>query len=191
MSKDFACNGLRLGIIVSRNKSIIDAISTITIFAWPSASADVFWSTILEDHEFLTYYLSENQRRLGEAYEFLTGLLDKLGINYVRGGNAGFFLWIDLRFALEKPAENGDRAGLEQDIKLNQKIIKGGVYLASSIGYLGEESGWYRYALLDDFKLQKIANHLRTQNNIHASKTIASVGSQTAIQNSAGWEYRS
>ena len=147
MSKDFSCNGLRLGLVVSRNKGFLDAMSSISIFSWPSAPADMIWSSMLEDTAFLTAYFSEHQKCLAETYEFLSGILDELGINYLRGGNAGFFLWLDLSSALERP-EDGSEPGIEQDMKLNEKIMKGGVHLAAGLGYQAERCGWYRYGMI-------------------------------------------
>ncbi|KAF8439183.1 pyridoxal phosphate-dependent transferase [Terfezia claveryi] len=143
MSKDFSANGLRLGLIITRNPTLIYAMYSVVPFSWASAPADLLWSTILEDTKFLTYYLDENKRRLGEVYELLTTTLDRYGIKYVKGGNAGFFLWVDLSFALEKP-EDGGEPGVIEDNKLNKKILDGKVYLATTMGFQGEKTGWFR-----------------------------------------------
>ena len=143
MSKDFSANGLRLGLIITRNPALIHAMYSVAPFSWASAPADLLWSTILEDTKFLTYYLNENGRRLGERYEFLTTFLDKYGIKYAKGGNAGFFLWVDLSFALEKPRGGGE-PGVEEDKKLNRRIWGGNVYLATAAIFQGEKVGWYR-----------------------------------------------
>ncbi|EGX50052.1 hypothetical protein AOL_s00076g403 [Orbilia oligospora ATCC 24927] len=143
MSKDFSSNGLRLGLVVSRNPQLVEAMSSITIFSWPSAPADLAWCIMLEDTIFLEYYISEHQKRLGEGYEFLAGILDNLGIDYARGSNAGFFLWVDLSFALEQP-EDGSEPGLTEDMRLDQKLIQNGVHLAAGLGYQAEKPGWFR-----------------------------------------------
>ncbi|KAK6529516.1 hypothetical protein TWF281_008687 [Arthrobotrys megalospora] len=143
MSKDFSCNGLRLGLVVSRNLQLVEAMPSITIFSWPSTLADLAWCIMLEDAAFLEYYLSEHRRRLGDGYEFLAGILDTLGINYAKGTNAGFFIWADLSFALERPID-GSEPGLEEDMELDQRLIKGGVHLAAGLGYQAEKPGWFR-----------------------------------------------
>lgn len=143
MSKDFSASGLRLGLIITRNPALLQAMHSIIPLCWASAAADLLWSTILEDTKFLTYYLKENKHRLGEGYELLTTTLDKFGIKYVKGGNAGFFLWVDLSFALEKP-EDGGEPGVVEDSKLNKRILDGKVYLATALGFQGEKAGWYR-----------------------------------------------
>jgi len=143
MSKDFSSNGFRLGLMVTRNLPLISAMYSVVPFSWPSAPADLLWSTILEDTKFLTYYLDENQRRLGEGYELLTTTLDKYNIKYVKGGNAGFFLWVDLSFALEKP-EDGGYPGPVEDRKLSRKMLGQKLYLATAAGFQGEKVGWYR-----------------------------------------------
>ncbi|KAF3141703.1 hypothetical protein TWF703_001725 [Orbilia oligospora] len=143
MSKDFSSNGLRLGLMVSRNQQLVEAMSSITIFSWPSAPADLAWCIMLEDTIFLEYYISEHRKRLGEGYEFLAGILDNLGIDYTRGSNAGFFVWADLSFALEQP-EDGSEPGLAEDMRLDQKLIQNGVHLAAGLGYQAEKPGWFR-----------------------------------------------
>ncbi|KAF3931359.1 hypothetical protein ABW20_dc0109583 [Dactylellina cionopaga] len=141
MSKDFCSNGLRIGFIISRSTRIIKAISSIALFSWPSALADLAWSIMLEDSTFLKYYLSEHQRKLGERYQFLADILDKLGIKYFKGGNAGCFMWMDLSFALEMPTR-GDGPRIEDSVNLHRKLMKGGVLLGA--GYLAEKPGWFR-----------------------------------------------
>ncbi|KAK6538798.1 hypothetical protein TWF694_010364 [Orbilia ellipsospora] len=141
MSKDFCSNGLRLGVLVSRNKAVIEAISSVNQTGWPSALADQGWSIILEDSRFLNYYLKEHQKRLADQYRFVGNLLDELGLVYTQGGNAGFCLWLDLRFALGRPKDGG-KPGIEENKKLHRKIIEGGVRLAGD--YPAEQYGWYR-----------------------------------------------
>ncbi|KAF8475714.1 pyridoxal phosphate-dependent transferase [Kalaharituber pfeilii] len=145
MSKDFSSNGLRLGCLITRNVPLYQALSSIIAFSWPSAPADLLWSTILEDKAWLSYYLTENQKRLAESYEFLTSILDKYGINYVKEGNAGFYLWCDLGFAFEGGgAVRTGEEGKRRDKNLERRILDGGLYLATTDGFLGEEWGWYR-----------------------------------------------
>ncbi|KAK6354060.1 hypothetical protein TWF730_008478 [Orbilia blumenaviensis] len=196
MSKDFSSNGLRLGIVISRNPDLIAAMSTITVFSWPSAPADLAWCIMLEDRTFLKYYISEHQKRLGQGYEFLAGILDNFGIDYVRGSNAGFFIWADFSFALEKPTDGGD-PGLEEDMKLDERIIKCGVHLAAGFGYLAEKPGWFRITfsqprpllLLGIAKMMKLlkgvdihidladTNIVDPQKNIPADSTYSSLRS--------------
>ncbi|KAK6340591.1 hypothetical protein TWF696_008917 [Orbilia brochopaga] len=152
MSKDFSSNGFRIGVVISHDKRVIEAMGGLTPFSWPSSPADLAWCIMLEDTAFLEYYLKEHQRRLGEGYEFLAGILDSLGIDYVRGGNAGFFLWIDLSFALERPVHGGE-PGIDEDMELDQKLIRGGVHLAAGIGYEAEKVGWYRITFTQPRKL--------------------------------------
>lgn len=141
MSKDFSANGLRLGLIISKNKPLHHAMSSIVPFSWPSAPADVLWSTILEDKEWLEWYLAENRKRLGDAYQALTRILDRYGIEYIKGSSAGFFLWCNFSFAT---ATTQDVPSLAEDQRLNKRILRGGVYLATSQGFQGEKNGWYR-----------------------------------------------
>jgi len=146
MSKDFSANGLRLGTLITRNKALYSALGTISPCAWPSAPADQIWSSMLEDRPWLNHYFSQSHHRLSEAYTVLTTILDQHGIKYVKGGNAGFFLWCDFTFALtgdekELSTLQGRRSA---DRKLNRRMMDGGVYLANSTAFHSEIPGWYR-----------------------------------------------
>ncbi len=44
------------------------------------------WASMLEDREFLTSFLAENQKRLAENYVLATSFLDEHGIEYFKGG---------------------------------------------------------------------------------------------------------
>ncbi|PHH80406.1 hypothetical protein CDD83_3762 [Cordyceps sp. RAO-2017] len=77
---------------------------------------------------------------MAAAYRHATAALDGIGVAYLRGGNAGFFLWIDLSPHLPPP-EDGD--GLGPDFALARRLLDAGVFL-----HPGEEHslrpGWFR-----------------------------------------------
>jgi hypothetical protein len=60
----------------------------------------VFFTTPLNDHEFLRHYLKENSTSPGEHYKLVTDFLMGNKIEYVGGGNAGLVIWVDFRSIL-------------------------------------------------------------------------------------------
>ncbi|MCJ1469670.1 hypothetical protein MMC07_008306 [Pseudocyphellaria aurata] len=143
MSKDFGAAGLRLGCLITRNQDLLQAVSAISRFSWPSHLSCEAAATMLEDVEWTSRLLHLNQQRLGENYRFTTKMLDDAGIQYHHGGNAGYFLWIDLSPYL--PLATAENAGLmKQERVLAQRLMDAGIYLATGEKFASEDAGWFR-----------------------------------------------
>ncbi|KAH8805247.1 pyridoxal phosphate-dependent transferase [Xylogone sp. PMI_703] len=135
-SKDFGANGLRLAILCSRNEGLIGAVASLTVFDWPPYVLQDLWAHLLEDQEFLDWFLAENKRRLSENYNLITSFLSSNGIGYFSGGNAGVFLWVDLREYVK-----GDRA---TEALLVKKCVERGLFVGYGTNFFSEEVGWFR-----------------------------------------------
>lgn len=148
MSKDFGSNGLRAGVFISQhNPTVIAAAKLTGIFAWISSYTDIAWSCMLEDTDWLTSYIAENNKRLAQQYNIVVDFLNKHEIPFIKGG-AGFFIWIDL----------GRWVGsAEEDAKLFEKMIKNGIYVANSVAFFAETYGWYRISYSMSKKVLDIA----------------------------------
>ncbi|MCJ1382353.1 hypothetical protein MMC17_005466 [Xylographa soralifera] len=166
MSKDFSSNGFRAGVLVSQsNVDMMRSIKSVATFNWCSSIVDNLWTTLLKDKPFVQYYISENQKRLGQGYARVTSWLDKRGIEYARGGNSGFFVWADFSRVLgmntqagseemmeDLTLENGEvsqiarstQDGNKLDAQFQEKLIREGVYIASGNSFFAERNGWYR-----------------------------------------------
>ncbi|KAH6668473.1 acc synthase [Halenospora varia] len=142
MSKDFGAAGLRLGCLISQNKEMTKATRAIGRFHWPSEVACSIATTILEDKQFIAEYTKQSRGLLSKQYAFATKTLDDAGIDYVRNGIAGFFLWVDLAPYLS--SRGVDDAGWEAEKKLANGITEAGVPLASGLKYQAERPGWFR-----------------------------------------------
>jgi len=69
-------------------------------------------------------------------------MLDEAGIPYWRGGNAGFFLWVDLSRFL--PHESQDlNSALKREQALAKRILGRGVFLNPDAEW-SERPGWFR-----------------------------------------------
>jgi 1-aminocyclopropane-1-carboxylate synthase len=161
MSKDFGTNGFRVGALVSQaNTPLLSAVKSVACFSWTSSISELFFTTLLNDHGFLDFYLKENSRRLGEHYKLVIDFLKETKIEYVRGGNAGFFIWVDFRsilggdiFVLDEERSEDERSGqvchsrvkaTARDQWFNEKLMEAGVYLGTGDAFFSEQHGWYR-----------------------------------------------
>lgn len=167
LSKDFGANGLRLGCIVSQNNAEIHkALVSIAIFSYASSLSEGIATKLLTDDEFVDWYIRENNRRLYENYKFVVEWAERHGIEYGKGVNAAFFLWVNLgkvSDALQK--QNRDRAasieipqeppGKPQatqvvdevdtlEVITNKALLDAKVFLASGAAFGSEKPGWFR-----------------------------------------------
>lgn len=81
--------------------------------------------------------------------------------------NAGFFLWADLSQYLH--SQPGDTP-LQREQSLNELLFNGGVHLATSEAFSGEDSGWFRITFSVDEKLLKLGLDRYTPFLIHLIK---------------------
>ena len=163
MSKEFGTNGFRLGALVSQaNTPLLSVVKSVACFSWTSSISEFYFTTLLNDQKFLDFYLRENLRRLGEHYKLVTDFLKENKIEYVRGGNAGFFIWVDFRsilggdiFVLDEERREGERSGQvchsgvktrAKDQWFNEKLMEAGVFLGTGDAFFSEQHGWYRIA---------------------------------------------
>lgn len=108
------------------------------------------WARVLEDKSFLNYYISENQKRLAKHYKICTGFLSELKIPYYAGGNAGLFIWVDLRGRFSKDLKtlktsspSVDEYRTKQD-RLSKTWLNKGLMIANGSAFYTEEMGWFR-----------------------------------------------
>ncbi|BGP41492.1 hypothetical protein JCM10449v2_005480 [Rhodotorula kratochvilovae] len=136
-SKDFGCNGLRLGVLVSQaNPDVHTAVESSALLMKVSSAADALFSSLLLSPS-LPAFLSLNQARLAAAYARATAFLAAQGVPY-RPASAGHFVWVDLRAWL--PRGKGDAEG---EAVLAQALWSAGVNLGRGTAY-GGEPGWFR-----------------------------------------------
>lgn len=164
MSKDFGAPGLRIGALISKNKDLLNSLIATIRFHSTAGPSIAIATAMLEDREWTRTFLATSRERLSETYKHVTGKLKESGINYLPGGNAGFFVWVDLSPWLPPKEEGLDDKKREQ--LLAQKFLDAGVFL-----HPGEEHslvpGWFRmvYSAVDrgvlDEGLRRIGNVLK------------------------------
>jgi 1-aminocyclopropane-1-carboxylate synthase len=141
LSKDFGSAGLKIGALVTRNEDLKKAVHAVVRFSGTSGPSVALATAMLEDRMWCREFVALARRRIGDAYAFVTGMLDTLGISYYRGNSGGFFVWVDLsRYLLP---EGSGKSVFERECALAQKCVDGGVFLQP-----GEEHavrpGWFR-----------------------------------------------
>jgi aspartate/methionine/tyrosine aminotransferase len=168
MSKDFCANGIRLGCLVSPfNKKLLSSFKAVSSLTRASQLAEHIWLNLLDDHKFLEWYFPELERRMTDAYEYITSLLQKRTIPYSKA-SVSSFLWIDLSRYLrimppspvsgskreesrndKKTSEVGNEEprltqAEEQELALNWRFAKAGVWVGMGASFAADQPGWIR-----------------------------------------------
>lgn len=142
-SKDAAAGGIRLGCLYTRNSDLMKAVRSINQFHWSGNVHEKIATLMLENFEWQDSFLSHSRHKLAERNMMCRGLLEKHGIDYRQGSNAGFFLWIDLRPWLPTVAADEDPWKAEDE--LTQKLFKAKVFITSGKELSAECPGFYRF----------------------------------------------
>ncbi|KAI4210238.1 MAG: hypothetical protein LQ351_006916 [Letrouitia transgressa] len=153
-SKDFAAGGIRLGCCYTRNEELNQALDSIVFFGASGNINELAGCLILEDQDYLSHFLDLSKKRLSENNVLTRELLDKHGIDYYKGANAGFFLWINLRPWLPEIDEAEDAWKAEDS--LTQKLLENQVYITNGKALNAEEPGWYRLIFAQDAEIVKL-----------------------------------
>ncbi|KAE8140916.1 pyridoxal phosphate-dependent transferase [Aspergillus pseudotamarii] len=145
MSKDFGANGIRIGVIVSQaNAGVHSALRGTSLYSYVSGLSDYIAANILEDDAFTDQYIEMNRQRLGDSYHFVAEYLQQHGLEYERGGNAGFFIWVNLgkKYLESRQKIHYDGPDLTQEIM--DRLCSQKVFLASGNAFGSEKPGWFR-----------------------------------------------
>ena len=141
LSKDFGSPGLRIGALITKNKELKNSLIATVRFHSTAGPSIAIATAMLEDRECTKYFLATSRQRLSQTYKHVTSKLGALGVEYLAGGNAGFFVWINLSPFL--PPQKEGLSNKEREQALAQKFLDGGVFL-----HPGEEHslspGWFR-----------------------------------------------
>ncbi|KAG7138211.1 aminotransferase aclI like protein [Verticillium longisporum] len=143
---DFGSNGIRLGCIISTNEPFQQAVEANSYWTCASALTDQATAKILADTAFVDSYVATNQARLAASYAVTTRFLRENDVPYEKGGNAGFFVWIDLFAWLRKNVEiklsEADLWALEAE--LQETLLRNRVFLACGKAFGSDVPGRFR-----------------------------------------------
>ncbi|KAE8409507.1 pyridoxal phosphate-dependent transferase [Aspergillus pseudonomiae] len=150
-SKDFAAGGLHLGFLITQNTALRQACKAILRLHNASTASITIGTTILEDQDFITQFTQRARQSLASTYRLATTTLDHEGVNYVKGGNAGFFIYVDLSPYLPYPG----RPVREREFALAQRFLDAGVFLHPGEEH-GVEAGWFRLVFAHEEEVLRV-----------------------------------
>jgi aspartate/methionine/tyrosine aminotransferase len=117
---------------------------------------------VLEDEQFFDAFILENQRRLREAYEYLTGWFKFHHVPYLPS-NAGHFVMADFRPFFASSDESGsslttveEDGGKARDQHLIKRCIAAKVFVGSAQAFSYPVPGWVRitFAMRRDYLVE-------------------------------------
>jgi 1-aminocyclopropane-1-carboxylate synthase len=141
LSKDFGAAGLRIGAVITRSKSLLAAVDAVTRFSSASGPSLAFGKLLLADRDWVHSFVDRNKATLAAAYKHVTTALKEIGVKYIRGGNAGFFVYIDL-----SPFLPDHRV---PEFELADRLQKAGLFLHPCEEH-APEPGWFRLVFTQD-----------------------------------------
>jgi aspartate/methionine/tyrosine aminotransferase len=145
-AKDFGLSGLKIGVLHTRDPEVRAAARALAYFAPVSTHTQALATTLLSDAGWVTEFLAESRRRLGESATATMELLTAGGIGYVEPAG-GFSVWIDLRAHLTEASAAGEHA-------LWQRILRSGrVNILPGTAFACPEPGWFRLCYATDADL--------------------------------------
>ena len=144
LSKDFSLSGLRVGALYSENKEIAVPLQKLNDLCQVSAQTQVMVERMLDPEQnsgWTGKYLSESHDRLKSRCKHVEDLLEELDIPFLKG-EAGLFLWMDLREFL--PNNNDDDQAKERSLYLD--LLKAyGLLFTPGLSMKTEIPGFFRF----------------------------------------------
>jgi 1-aminocyclopropane-1-carboxylate synthase len=107
---------------------------------------DLAVSAILNNPNFLSYFLKIHREHLEDRYTFCTVILKVYEIPYGRS-TAGNYVWIDLSKYID--TEPGDSA-FDRERSLSTRLNNGGIHLTPVDAFPGGQTGWFRINIAID-----------------------------------------
>ncbi len=138
-SKDFGSAGLRIGAIITRSKAVESAITGVMRFHNPAGPSLAIGAAMLEDRKWCREFVESSRTKLAAAYKHATQGLRDVGIDYLPGSNAGFFVWIDLSRHLPEDLDGEPNS----EFALAKKLREAGVFLHPREEH-SLKPGWFR-----------------------------------------------
>lgn len=141
-SKDWACGGLRLGFLITRNPLLWRTCRRLALSTWTTTFSTAFFTHLLSDAKAVDEYLDRYRLRLRESYLKISTLLRSNGIPF-RPANSGLFVFIELT----KWLVYFDKALVEErEAALCRYLIEAGLFLSQ--GRVGLTPGIYKVTRL-------------------------------------------
>jgi len=137
LSKDLGLPGFRVGVVYSYNDAVVTTARRMSSFTLVSSQTQKTLAAMLADGAFAATYIRTNRDRLRARHDHIVAGLARAGVPCLRG-NAGLFVWMDMRRLLAEPTVAGELRlwdRMLREVKLN--ISPGSSCHCS-------EPGWFR-----------------------------------------------
>uniref|UniRef100_A0A668AWM1 1-aminocyclopropane-1-carboxylate synthase-like protein 1 n=1 Tax=Myripristis murdjan TaxID=586833 RepID=A0A668AWM1_9TELE len=142
ISKDFAMAGLRVGILYTENRDLVEALDQLGSFHGVPGPTQHQVARLLQDRDWVNEFLPENRRRLKTAHNYLTGELQSMGVPYLHRP-AAFYVWADLRKVLRpKPS-------FAEELSLWRRFLRHKVVVSCGQAFSCSTPGWFRIVFTD------------------------------------------
>ncbi|PUZ64354.1 hypothetical protein GQ55_3G137200 [Panicum hallii var. hallii] len=137
LSKDLGLPGFRVGVVYSYNDAVVAAARRMSSFTLVSSQTQRTLAAMLSDAAFAAAYVRANRARLRERRDHMAAGLARAGLACLRG-NAGLFVWVDMRPLLDEATVVGElRLWLQVVAEAKLNISPGSSCHCS-------EPGWFR-----------------------------------------------
>ncbi|KAM3501178.1 hypothetical protein MY11210_009412 [Beauveria gryllotalpidicola] len=144
-AKDFASGGMKLGALVSRSQPVLHAVDSLMRFHKPSGPILRMACMMLEDRVWCRAYIDAMRGRIKQAHAHVAAELRNAGIPFLRGSNAGLFVWIDLGAHLPAELDGEENA----EFALAKKALAAGVFVHPTEEH-ANKPGWFRLVYTQD-----------------------------------------
>ncbi|OAY49102.1 1-aminocyclopropane-1-carboxylate synthase 1 [Manihot esculenta] len=156
LSKDMGLPGFRVGIVYSYNDDVVSCARKMSSFGLVSSQTQYLLAPMLSDEEFVKNFLAESSRRLNKRHSMFTKGLEQVGISCLKG-NAGLYVWMDLRHLIKEPTFEGEMAlwrVIINQVKLN---------VSPGSSFHCKEAGWFRVCIanMDDQTVETALKRIR------------------------------
>uniref|UniRef100_A0A668AZC4 1-aminocyclopropane-1-carboxylate synthase-like protein 1 n=1 Tax=Myripristis murdjan TaxID=586833 RepID=A0A668AZC4_9TELE len=141
ISKDFAMAGLRVGILYTENRDLVEALDQLGSFHGVPGPTQHQVARLLQDRDWVNEFLPENRRRLKTAHNYLTGELQSMGVPYLHRP-AAFYVWADLRKYLREPS-------FAEELSLWRRFLRHKVVVSCGQAFSCSTPGWFRIVFTD------------------------------------------
>nr|CAB3464184.1 unnamed protein product [Digitaria exilis] len=167
LSKDLGLPGFRVGVVYSYNDAVVAAARRMSSFTLVSSQTQRALAAMLSDAGFAAAYVVANRARLRERRDHVVdGLAGRAGLACLRGGgNAGLFVWVDMRPLLEE-------ATVEGELSLWRKVVdEARLNISPGSSCHCSEPGWFRVCFANmsvetlDVALQRLGCFTQKWNN--------------------------
>ncbi len=161
LSKDFGASGFRIGLVYSLNDEFRQAYNNFNAPHMVSNYTQWVFQEVLNDHDFITEYIKENQAKLTHSYSIVVRYLREANIPYVPS-RGSLFSWVDLSVFLDTPTADAETR-LWQSIYENTKVL-----ITPANGFGNKKRGQFRlvYTAMPpeqlEIAMQRLINYLKT-----------------------------